>query len=409
MFSHLKNRILQIKKATGMEIFITSTGEYIINAVEIIVRKGQVIKEREYYSSSIDELAKNIQLSNPVALTITGKGVLTKKISADEFSGNYFDLLFPNSNPNDFYVSFNKTGGSVWIYLIRKNILADISASLMDFGFKLLFVSVGLPGIENLTPFIDVVSFPEIKTHSHLIRLAKIKESIKFEISELTSEEDLIEYNIGNQYIRSSILLPFATALYLLAADISNLPAADDRLKEERLNFMYSQYFKKTGWAAMLCILVVLLFNFLIYSHYLKLNQEHRISENLLKSRLLDEKASLEKLNTESEFLKETGWDRLSRVSYFADRIASLVPENTMLTNMQIYPVKEDMFQDEGETHFKMDTVIISGNCDDPENLAVFLSNLKNSNMVESASIKDYSYKKEKEKGFFNMEIVTKR
>jgi hypothetical protein len=409
MFSYLKNKILQVNRSTGIEIFVTANGEYIINAVEIIIRKGQVVKEREYYSKSIDELAKNIPLSNPVALTITGKAVLIKKITAAEFSGNYFDSFFPNANPNDFHVSFNRMGESVWIYLIRKNILTDISARLIDRGFKLLFVSAGPPAIENLIPFIDIKNLPAIKTFSHLIKLEKRKESIQIEISELTSEEDSIEYNIGNQYLKSSILLSFATALYLVTSDISDLPVLDDSLKEERVNFMYSLYFKKTGWAAMICLLVLLLSNFLIYNHYFKLNQEQQISENLLKTRLMDEREYQEKFNTESEFLKETGWDQLSRVSYFADRIASLVPENTMLTNMEIYPMKESLFQGEGETHFKLDTVFISGNCDDPENLAVFLGNLKNSIMVESVSIKDYSYKKEKEKGYFKMEIITKR
>ena len=409
MLSYLKDKILQIRKATGIEIYISSTGEYRANAVEVIVEKGQVIKEKEHHRNSINELAKKLPLENPVALTITGKGVLAKKISAEEFSGNYFDHLFPNANPNDFHISFNEMGKSVWIYLIRKNILEDIIDKVMSEGLKLIFISIGLSAIENIIPFIDINSLSNIRTTSYLIELNKEREFAHIENAESQNGESISEYNIGNQYIKSSNILPFAVSLYLFTSRISSLPYADIRLVEERENYAYSQYFKKVGWIAMISILVLLLLNFMVYNHYFNLNQELQVSEKLSKVRQQDEQKSFEKLNIESEFMKETGWEHISKVSFFADRIASLVPENTQLTNMQIFPMKESLFQDEKGIYFKMDTILISGNCDDPENLAVFLSNLKNSSIIESAAIKDYSYKKGNAKGYFNMEIVTKK
>ncbi|HSZ35332.1 MAG TPA: PilN domain-containing protein [Puia sp.] len=399
---------MQVNNATGIEIFISSTDDYIINAVEIKVFRNKVTKEREYFSNSIRDLAKNTPLDVPVAVSITGKGILTKKISATEFSGNYFDLLFPNANPNDFQVSFNKSGDSVWIYLIRKNLLADIVSELTDHGFIILNVSIGISALENILPFIDLNDIPAISTLSCIVRLKMVSKNIQVEVEEEVDIHNIVEYNIGNQYIKSSILVAFSSILSLVTSGISALPILDSRLKDVRIEFIYSQYYKKLGWIATISVLILLVVNFSIYIHYYKINQERQISENVSKRFLYDQKKSLDEFNSKSEFLRLSGWLKPQRVSYFADRIASLVPENTMLTNMQVYPLREGQVQSSDEVHFKMDTVIINGICEDPENLAVFLGNLKNSIFVESVVIKEYSYKKEKKKGYFNLEIILK-
>jgi hypothetical protein len=409
MLTFLNDKILQIRKATGVEIFISSTGEWLANAVEVAVEKEKLMKDKEHHRTSIEELARKLPMENPVALSVSGKGILIKKITAEEFKGNYFELLFPNANPNDFHISFNEMGESVWIYLIRKNILDEIVNKVRTLGFKLLYISIGPSAIENIIPFLDLNSFSVIRSNAYLIKLDNKGEFTRIENSELTDDAGREEYNIGDQYIKAPIIGSFAVSLYLFSTNISERPDADRRIMEERENYRYAQYFKKTGWAALIFVLVVLLLNFTVYNHYFKLNQELQVSENLSKVRQIDEQKNQEKFNIESAFLQATGWDHRSKISFYADRIASLVPENTLLTNMQIFPMKEGSFQDENGTYFKMDTILVSGNCDDPENLAAFLSNLKNSTIVEFVGIKDYSYKKDKGKGYFNMEIITKK
>jgi len=392
-----------------MELYAGSSGEYRFNAVGIKMIGPKIIKSLELTGKTIDELAEQLSLKNPVALAITGKMVILKRITKEEYQGNYFEALFPNTNPNEFYLIARESGEYIWISVIRKTILENIIGKLISQGFRLLHLSLGPFSLENVLPYLAMESGGAISTQFYSIQVNRQREFLEIGKMNASEIEEPQEYNLGDQYFRPASLTAFSVSLYLVRSDFSQLPYADIRIQEQREEYFYYQSFVKTGWSALISVLLMLIVSFLIYNHYFRINEELQVSENIAKSRRLDDVKNEDKLKVESAFLHETGWERSSRVSYYADRIASLVPDNTVLTNMQIFPIREGLFFEKEGSHFKMDTVIVNGNCDDPEDLSVFLNNLKNSNSIQSVMVQDYSYKKEKAKAFFSMQMIVKQ
>jgi hypothetical protein len=104
-------------------------------------------------------------------------------------------------------------------------------------------------------------------------------------------------------------------------------------------------------------------------------------------------------------FLDWSGWSSSSRISLYADRIASMVPEGTLLLSMKIFPVNMTHFTE--QIGFMKDTIQITGICDDPTQLNQFSNNLKNISYFKKVSIDNYFLKKDNQDGLFNMEILT--
>ena len=113
------------------------------------------------------------------------------------------------------------------------------------------------------------------------------------------------------------------------------------------------------------------------------------------------------KIKKKERFLHQTGWMGNSRTSFFADRIASLTPEEILLTSMQIYPSSNNLSSQASNNLFKQDTILVNGTCVNPVELSTFVNNLKILSDFKEVVIKGYQYRSEKEIGSFSMEIIT--
>jgi hypothetical protein len=112
-------------------------------------------------------------------------------------------------------------------------------------------------------------------------------------------------------------------------------------------------------------------------------------------------------IEAKEKFILQYGWDHPSRLSFYADRIAGLLPANTLLTSMKINPRNNSSFGYNTQLTFKNDTIQIMGTCEDPTDLNKFTNNLKNMQNFKAVNVKNYSYKKELQSGSFLMEIIT--
>ncbi|MBK8787014.1 MAG: hypothetical protein IPN43_11100 [Chitinophagaceae bacterium] len=155
--------------------------------------------------------------------------------------------------------------------------------------------------------------------------------------------------------------------------------------------------------------LFLLLLNFFIYTHYFSKNNE-LLSKNqfsLLQKSRFD---SLSKsLNSKKDFLANTGWMDDSRmISFYADRIASTVPDSVTLTNLNIYPAFSKLSNNTKQWNFQQDTILISGSCNDPSLLDAWLKEMGKIKNVQQSKINSYLFKKQGETGIFTAEVILK-
>ena len=412
MFDQIKNRLLRINRAFGVEILLLPSDELIARVVILKLERSKVVKEKESQPfQSLEELQKLIPPGSPVAVTINGKGVLHKKIERDAWSENILERILPNANPADFYLDKFECETFYSIHVVRKAVYDSILDHLVRSKFRILSVSLGIPTIRYSIPYMNGIGPNEgIKANHHIIYVDHEKKIIDVQIisDDPGQTSASVEYNIGDQYVFAKNLLAFSSAMGLLAgAAFDDTDVVNATLAAEKREYRYFKYFKAASWSLLCVVFSLLLANFLVYMHYSRSNLEHVSS--LLSTQ--EERQKTEKLEAEilakEGFLNKYGWDRPARISFYADRIAALVPDDALLTDLKINPIVTSVLGGDGLPKFQQDTIQVSGSCEDPAELNRFANNLRNVVDFKEINIKSYLYKKEIQTGLFSMEIIT--
>jgi hypothetical protein len=409
MLAIIKNKVLQIEKAGGIEICLLSEDNIAVNMATVRIKKGKLIKESEYhFLPDYDALAKKFDVNIPVAVSLSGKGVLLKKIEAEEISGNPIEMVLPTANPDEFYVEVIGLEEIKFIAIIRKELLNKIVSKLQQNGFQIL--SVSLFGIADAAFFFSVLKPKDklFQTSSYLFRLNEqnqISEIIQQTADNINPSG--LEYNIGDQYVHSPSLIPFCSASVLLIASLNRKPTlVIEQIEKGRKNYGYFKWYKASLWIVLLGFLSILLINFFIYSYYFSKNNEMQINQAFTKEKLDRINSLALRIKEKEKFLAATGWNSPFRLSFFADRISALVPGSILLTHMQIQPVRNGDFIENEMTSFRKDTIEIVGSCEDPTEIGSFLGNIKTMEACKSVNIKNYTFKKEANIGIFSIEII---
>lgn len=412
MLLKLKQALLQVHTATGIEISFLSNEELMINAVVLKLVKNKIVKDKDIqFLNSLEQLSGKITPAFPVAVTINGKGVLHKKVPLEALSANPFENILPNANPAEFYMEVTRFESFASIYIIRNEQLDKIIEDLQRQKFKILSVALGAANIQYLAPYINFEQQTIVKTNNYAIHFSDKNQVTDIENYSFNKEEkyNKTEYNIGDQYVLSQSVLSFGSAIGLLAngltagTDINN-----EALLKARGEYRWFAYYKTAVWALLISVFVILLVNFFVYNHYFSKNMEQQATQSYTSEQGKKAGKLLAGIAGKEKFLQQYGWSRSSKLSFFADRIAGLLPDGAMLTNMKIFPINTGFISESSMLTFKKDTIQMTGTCEDPTELNRFVNNLKNITDFREVNIKNYTYKKETENGIFLMEIIAK-
>jgi len=420
MLTTLYNRINRIRKAHGIEISLFPDGKMMASAVTLRVADGKIIKEFEVYLiNSLEDLASKLDRGVPVALTVGGKGVLNKKISPEVPEEKRFEAVLPNANPTGFYLESDCYEKFMSVAIVRKEVLDKIMGDLLRLNFKILSVRIGGGGIRWLLPYLNAEGGSVLRSNHYTFHLSAAREIAEFETFTADSESyreshaEKLEYSVGDQYVYSQGLLSFASALELLAGVPGvEVVAANGRihisaLEKEREEYRYFKYFRAAGWALLGFLFTILLVNFLLYNHYFNKNRELQASRMVNQDELKRTDRLRAAVNAKDQFLRQHGWDHSPRLSFYADRIAGLLPDGATLTDMKLCPLNTANYEEGSLPVFKKDTIQIAGVSDDPTELNRFANNLRNIPDFREVYIRSYLYKKETGSGTFLIEIIT--
>ena len=412
MIKEIKHKILQVSESTGIEITLLANEGISINGVSLKLEKNKIVKRVEFHSiGSYTELLDKISIVPPISVVINGKGVLQKTISHDAISENPFDNILPNANPNEFYVQVTRFENIASVCIIRRELAEKIIQHLKSLKFKILSVSIGTSDIRYIEPYLNLGKEPVVRSNNFNIffdEMGRVSDIEALQNNTIETNEKF-EYNIGDQYVFSPAILSFGAASNIIANGL-HIPTEieNSTISKDRDEYVWFKYFGAAKWAFLIMVFFILLVNFFVYNYYFRKNSEKQaaiaISQGQQK---LAEKLQAE-IDSKEKFVEFNGWGNSSRLSFFADRIAGLVPSSALLTSMKLYPIKTVSFGENNLPSFKNDTIQLMGTCDDPTELNRFCNNLKNIQELKEATIKSYLYKKEIQSGTFLMEIIAK-
>jgi hypothetical protein len=405
----INQRLLRIRKAYGLEISFLGGDEMTIQAVVLRLEKRRIVKEKEVHGlSSFRELSGVIPAGSPVAITINGKGTLFKTLPVETISAAVFEAVLPNGNPGEFYVQVGRYQNTLAVQIIRKAVVQNVMEELSQAGYKTLRVAVGMSDLQFLLPYFNFDGkSEEIRTNHFLVRTNAQKAITGIEPAPFPAREvrPSTEYNIGDQYVYGGGVIAFGSAVGLLAGGASEI--TEERIEAEREEYRYTRYFKAAFRGFIGALFLVLSINFVLFSHYARINSEQQMMAMVSLSTAKQEAERESAVQAKVKWMNLNGWDQPSRMSLYADRIAALVPDDAALTTMRINPITSNFMGSDGVLKFQRDTIEITGTCGDPVGLNRFVNNLRNIRYFRDISIRSYSYKKEIGEGSFSMEIIS--
>jgi Tfp pilus assembly protein PilN len=362
----------------------------------------------------IDETIHNFRLAekiqagkkHPVTLVITGKKVLIKKV-AGPVTGNALEMILPQANPDEFYIQTTKEQDFTIIAVIRRSVIDDLVKEFESSGYSILNIHLGFSIVNSIARFITIETGHSLLLGPYSLQVNSGGIS-NFEVNWNTTEPIIHEYLVINQYIQGTHVLPYAAAISLMTDQLEDRAAIDSTfLDMNREEFRYKKYFSAAGVSFAGLLLLLLLINFLLFDHYYAKNKEIAALQSVTKQ----ETEQMQHINNEvaikERFLISSGWLKPVRTSFYADRLAGLLPNDVWLTNLQFYPLRTSGFSDAGDYHFKKDTIVLTGNCTDAGLVNIFINNLKTIKTIKDVSMKQYISVREEDTGQFTLEITT--
>jgi hypothetical protein len=398
MWKAIRQKILQVNEASGIEIVFRPEQQCIVNYVTVKNRDGQIAKQSFNAGlKGLNEL-KDANKKLPVSLVLNGKGILTRKcrLQGEE---NPILLVFPQANPAEFYCQVLHCGGNDFVSIARRPLVEETIANVEQAGFRVLDVSLGFSAMEPVLLFAEQDS---LNTVCYQLKMGQ-GSIIDFELR-TPGDDDLTnrdEYLISRQYIRPYELLAFAAGTGLLISGAEGAAyIAGETLNKQRENFLHQRYFKAASRSLLLLIFLVLLVNFFVYDHYYEKNSHYASSAGMAVPR----QDLSNGVRNKEQFLQSHGWLQPQRSSFFADRFAGFLPEGIWLSSLQFNPVNAS----QGMLSFRTDTIQLNGACNDPERINLLINNIKTMKEVKQVVMKNYTYKKEEDIGAFSIDIITK-
>jgi hypothetical protein len=329
-----------ITACSGAELNILPDGTFGIRMVELSLQNKLIhIVSKKEYTATLDNI-KITGAQGPVALTLSGKGVLIKKTSRLEtVTEQSLRHLFPSFKQEEFYLQHFCSADHSFIAFVRKEIADRVIAAFRKQGAQVLLLSLG--------PFVADHVIPQLNHYGG---------SLNFDGHQLTLNEEKawLDYTyepgsvsgfalkIDIEPIPEQFLLAYASAFQLLLNDRLELVAIEsEELKQGLIELTAELKFKKRGTLILFFFFAVLLLNFLLFSFYNAANQE-LAGKAGQRSDLFTDRQKLEAEVKEKEAqVKRIGWNHGLRYAYLCDQIGQSIPAALNLTELSMGAIKE--------------------------------------------------------------------
>lgn len=319
----------------GAEVHLKQDGSYDVRLLKLSLNKKliQIDAKKRYSGSSAKIIADS--LTEPLAITITGKGVLIKKTNRLEIiSEGSLQHLFPTFKLAEFYMQHFPAGEHSYISIVRKEIADAVIDAFKKQGVYVFVLSLG--------PFVVDQVIPQINSYEGVLKFDGHQISLNGEKNwtSYTYDADVksaFPLKIDIEKMPEEFLVAYATAFQFILNDKLDLIEAESEQVSYRLSeLMAKQKFKKYGTFALFFFFGLLMLNFLVLSAYNSSNQE-LMSKAGQQSYIYENRQKLEEeVKGKENLVKKLGWNKGFSYAYLCDQIGSSAPKEVLLDELLI-------------------------------------------------------------------------
>ncbi|NAY93492.1 hypothetical protein GTQ34_16390 [Muricauda sp. JGD-17] len=384
MIERIKQYFGQGNSFYGLEIF-QFQGEANYHLIHV-VKKGKELEITESLEfKDFNSLMGHIKTSMPIHVSFNLDTIITRFMDAQSNldKNAAIDKLFPGLKPEKFYFQTVAIKGCLAISICKKK---EIDMYLEKFK-KLNLVGLSL-GTAGLYPIIEHVDQKIVYFNTKKIICAG-SEGIHTIME--NKDNEIYRYNINGLDLNSSDLLGFSGVLGFLSGFGPKYSNLENTIAELRSSFANNRTFNLLLPNFIFLLFFVLLINFIFFNFY-----NEKIKS--LKSDItfdLENKEMLAKTNRRLDE-KEKKISALtslsnSKSSYFIDRLATMVPESVMFTELQYQPFQKPV-QPKKSISVYENTISLSGTSSKSVDFSAWVGAIEEIPWVKSVENLHYDY-----------------
>jgi len=400
----LDKKIYQLfwpKPILGVNWYVNQQGEEEIRYTNIGLSKSKLsllgTPQSVVNFDQVDGAIKKL----PIALTISGKGVLQKVVEATDADTDDYVLseVLPNANIKEFYIQRNTIAeNKQFVAVIRKSQIDLIIQKFANDGTQIIGVFLGLSALINISSFFSGYQSIEIEGYS-----IKLDSNGGVAAISKALEEKNENYKVGDEKIGADMLVAFSGAVNLLLKTQGELEI--EQTEAAKSDLIYSVAAKQTGLYSGVAFLVILLINFLFFQHYYKQSDNLKSQATVYGQSFNQLKEIKSQYDSSRVFLSQAGWLKPNNASFYLDRLAEGVPNGMMLKQVNLYPRKANKITERNTYSFESQLMQVKGEIDKNSILTTWIETLTQLEWIASSKVIMLEQEQENKPGLFELEL----
>lgn len=400
MVTALTNALVKWDKLAGVECVLLSTG--LVFHVVVLEKKKSAIRivQQKDNIGSFEELIGFVGVDVPIALVLSGKGILHKSLgdTAEVETQRLFAQVVPNASLNDFYIQHFQNQAGNWLSIVRKSVINELLKPFEQQKIPMLSLSLGGLVLHSILPLLGENASLQLGSHAFgFLRGEIVQYSYSVELA------NAFTLQLATETVPSELVVAFGAAFqhYLPSQLIVEIPT----LAEAKEDYRLGRLFTVLGWGMLLFFLTVLLGNYIAFSSLSQENDRLVLAASLYKTQTAQIKMLQKEVVEKEAFLHKTGWAQAPKLSFYADRIAATLPASVMLQTLSLSPLDERKTRDTRKQVYDADLIRITGSCNQPIDLNGWIKRLKDLPWAREVKVENYTYDSGERQGNFKVEI----
>ena len=395
----------RISQAAGVSIHISNDGSLAVSACLVTVQDNQLeISKKAPDLKSIDDLKTLLPAKSYIALNLSGKGILHKKIDkVNEITQNNFNLILPNGNPADFYIQNFISGDHSFVSIIRRADADKWIGEIEGLGFIPLMLSLGAFPVQNIISQLNVYD-QEIIFNGNIIQRDEQTNWISYRYDE--SALSAFALKVELESIQEQLVVPYAAAFQLVLASKLDAIYADVPSLEIVFNQkLADNKLKVQGFMVLSVLFILLLANFVLFSWLGSSNAQLSAQASRTAQSTTDVQGLSDTIKQKEGLLHILGWEEGINKSALIDQVAAMLPPELSWKEVAIDPVDLNTTRAQKSLAFYNREIRIVGNSEKIIPVNEWIARVKTKNWVKNIQLDSYAYNSELNTGQFTITI----
>ncbi len=384
----------------GVELKLISEGEYscrfcLVNRLQ----NSLDISSKKIVKGSLATVIESLPKNFPIALCLTGKGLLNKIINEDGIQDdeNSLKTAFPGIDSKVFYKQIYQESALKFFSIVRHSVVDPLLETFERAGIKILQLTLGPVVTIQIWKQLNIYG-QEIRFDGHLFILSDEKKLSAYQY--IPNNKNEFSIKLGQESIEEEYIVAYATAFQLILHNqVDVIEANVNKIKKDFTKQIENFRLKKQGLAFIFSLFILLLLSFGIFSYY---NTDNERLSKLVGSNITF-KDNVEQLNqqiSENEvLLKKIGWNGGYNYGFLLNELGKSMPKQLVLTTISMNDFKTDEEKSALQTNIK-----IMGSTDNLSAVNNWIFLLKEKSWIKS--IKLLKYNQQEDSDLYQFDIL---